>query len=223
MFLKMLKWSGHMTITWYGHSCFRLESKDISILIDPFSKDIGLRPPKIKDNIVLVTHQHYDHNNLEGLSRDSFVIEGPGEYEVKGVYIKGIQSYHDKSQGRERGLNTIYVIRMEDMIFAHLGDFDEDKLSEKQVDEIGNVDVLMLPVGGVYTIDYKEAVEVVNQIEPKIVLPMHYKIAGLNLNIEGSEKFLKEIGLTPEKADKNYKLQKKNLPAEEMKLVLINL
>lgn len=212
-----------MVITWYGHSCFRLESKDISLLVDPFSAEIGLRPPKIKDNIVLVTHQHYDHNNIEGMPQDSFLIKGPGEYEVKGVLVKGIQSFHDKSQGKERGLNTIYVIKMEELVLVHLGDFGESKLSEEQIEKISDIDILMIPVGGTYTINYKEAVEVINQVEPKIVAPMHYKIPGLKLEIDGPEKFLKEMSLTPEKAEKSWKIQKKNLPAEEMKLVMFTL
>lgn len=212
-----------MTITWYGHSCFRLESKDISLLTDPFSSEIGLRPPKIKDDIVLVSHQHYDHNNTEGRPQESFLAEGPGEYEIKGVSIKGIQSFHDKSQGRERGLNTIYVIKMEDMILAHLGDFGEEKLSEEQVEKIGDIDILMIPVGGVYTINFKEAVGVIHQVEPKIIIPMHYKIEGLKIDIDGPEKFLKEMSLTPEKVEKSYKVQSKNLPAEEMKLVLFSI
>ena len=212
-----------MTITWFGHSCFRLENKDNSLLIDPFSKEIGLRPPKIKDNIVLVTHQHYDHNNLEDLPEDSFLIQGPGEYEIKGVFIKGIQSFHDKSQGQERGLNAIYVIKIEEMSIVHLGDFGQDKLSEEQVEKIGSADILMIPIGGVYTINYKEAIEAIRQIEPKIVIPMHYRVPGLKIEIDGPEKFLKEISLTPEKTEKSYKIQKKNLPAEEMKLVIFTL
>ena len=212
-----------MTITWFGHSCFRLENKDNSLLIDPFSKEIGLRPPKIKDNIVLVTHQHYDHNNLADLPEDSFLIQGPGEYEVKGVFIKGIQSFHDKSQGEERGLNAVYVIKIEDMSVVHLGDFGQDKLSEEQVEKIGSADILMTPIGGVYTINYKEAIEAIRQIEPKIVIPMHYRVPGLKIEIDGPEKFLKEISLTPEKADKSYKIQKKNLPAEGMKLVTFSI
>lgn len=211
-----------MTITWYGQACFRLENKEISLLIDPFSKEIGLKPPKIKDQIVLVTHSHYDHNNLESLPDDTFLINGPGEYEVKGIYIKGIQSFHDKFQGQERGLNTIYFIKFDDINLAHLGDLGQEKLSESQIDALGAVDILMIPVGGIYTINYKEAVGIINQIEPKIVIPMHYKIPGLNINLDGVEKFLKELGLTPEKIDKSYKIQKKNLPSEEFKVLLIN-
>ncbi len=209
-----------MNITWYGHSCFRLESKDLSVLIDPFSPQIGLRPPKIKDGIILVSHQHPDHNNIEGMPDESFLAKGPGEYEVKGIFIKGIPSFHDKSQGHDRGLNTIYSIKVEDLTIVHLGDFGQDKLTEEQIEKIGEIDILMIPIGGTYTINYKEAVEVIHEIEPKIVIPMHYKIPGLKLDIDGPEKFLKEISLTPEKAEKSYKIQKKNLPAEEMKLVV---
>lgn len=212
-----------MNITWYGHSCFRLSNKDVSLLIDPFSKEIGLRPPKINDQIVLVTHNHYGHNNTSGIADDVFLINGPGEYEVKGVQIKGIQSFHDKSNGQERGLNTIYRIKMEEIKLVHMGDFGEEKLSKEQISEIGDVDILMIPVGGVYTIDYKEAVQIINQIQPKIVIPMHYKIPGLKLDIDGPDKFLKEIGIKPEKIEKSYKIQKKNLPTEEMKVVQITL
>ncbi len=208
-----------MTINWFGQSCFRIDAKEGSILIDPFSKEIGLRPPKIKDDIVLVTHNHPDHNNFENLNPEAFVINTPGEYEKKGVAVRGINSFHDKSQGKERGPNTIYVIKAEDMVLCHLGDLGQEKLDEKQVEEIGDVDVLFIPVGGNYTINYKEAVDVIGQIEPKIIIPMHYKVKDLKVEIEGPEKFVKELGLTPEKVEK-YKIAKKLLPTEEMKLVM---
>lgn len=209
-----------MTIMWFGQSCFRIEAKEGSILIDPFSKDIGLRPPKIKDDLVLVTHGHYDHNNLDGLNPEAFVIKNPGEYEKQGIAVHGILSYHDKSEGKERGLNTIYIIKTEEMTICHLGDLGQEKLTDEQVQVISDVDILMIPVGGTYTINYKEAVGVISQIEPKIVVPMHYKIPDLKIDIEGVDKFVKELGLTPEKMDK-LKIAKKNLPAEEMKLILL--
>lgn len=208
-----------MTIIWFGHSCFRIEAKEGSVLIDPFSKEIGLRPPKLKDDIVLVTHHHYDHDSVGEVNPEAFIIDGPGEYEKQGIQIRGTSSFHDKSGGKERGPNTIYVIKAEDMTVCHMGDFGQDKLEDRQIEEIGDVDILMVPVGGVYTVDYKEAVNVVNQIEPKIVIPMHYKLKDLKLDIAGPEKFLKEIGLTPEKVDK-FKIAKKNLPVEETKLIL---
>lgn len=211
-----------MTISWFGHSCFRLEMKESSILIDPFSKEIGLRPPKIKDNVVLLTHAHYDHADTKDAPIETKIINSPGEYEVKGSYVLGIKSFHDNSSGSERGLNTIYVVQAEDIKICHMGDFGQEKLEEHQLEEIGDVDVLMIPVGGTYTIDGKQASEIVSQIEPKIVIPMHYKVPGLNLDISGPDKFLKEIGIKPEKADK-FKITKKLLPQEEMKLVMFNL
>ena len=211
--------SNGMNITWFGHSCFRLEVKEGSVLVDPFSKEIGLRPPKIKDDLVLITHHHYDHDNVADADPKPFIIDGPGEYEKQGIYVRGVQSFHDKSGGKERGMNTIYVIKAEDVIVCHMGDIGQEKLDEKQVEDIGDVDILMIPVGGTYTVDHKEAVGIIGQIEPKIVIPMHYKLKDLKIEIAGPEKFLKEIGLTPEKVDK-LKIAKKNLPVEEMKLIL---
>lgn len=211
-----------MNISWYGQSCFRLESKGTSVLIDPFSKEIGLRAPRLNDNIILVTHEHYDHNNIESSSLEQFVIRGPGEYEKSGVHIEGFLSYHDKVEGKERGLNTIFLVRMEDMRLCHLGDFGQQKLNDEQVEAIGDVDILFIPVGGKYTIDGKEATDIVKQIEPKIIVPMHYKIGGLNIDIDGPDKFLKEIGIKPEEVE-TLKMQAKNLPTEEIKLITFKL
>jgi len=222
-----------MIINWFGHSCFRIEIKAVSgqasVLIDPFSKDIGLRPPRIKDNLVLVTHDHYDHNNLNGahskssgqVDSESFIINSPGEYEKYGVYVRGINSYHDDKEGKDRGLNTIYVIKAEEMTLCHLGDFGQNQLEEDQVEDIGDIDILMIPVGGKYTIDYKKAVKVIKQIEPKIIIPMHYKLKGLKLDIDGVDKFVKEIEIPPEKVDK-FKINKKNLPVDKTKLIMFN-
>mgnify|MGYP001601107485 CR=1 FL=1 len=198
-------------------------------MIDLFSKEIGLKPPKIKDDIVMVTHDHPDHNSIEEIPPESFLINTPGEYEKKGIAIRGISSYHDKTEGKERGLNTIYVIKAEDMTICHLGDLGQEKLDEKQVDDIGDIDILLVPVGGNYTINYKEAIGVIGQIEPKIIIPMHYKIKDLKIGLDGPEKFVKELGLTPEKisarggpasgGDK-FRISKKLLPLEEMKLIM---
>lgn len=211
-----------MVINWFGQSCFRLEGKAVSLLIDPFSKEIGLRPPRIKDQIVLITHKHFDHANREGVGPETMVIDGPGEYERSGIYVHGLLSYHDKQQGAERGLNTIYTIKIEDMVICHLGDLGQEKLTEEQMDQLENIDVLLIPVGGKYTLDYKEAVGIISQIEPKIMVPMHYKVPGLTIDLDSADKFIKEIGLTPEKMDK-LKITAKTLPTEEMKLVVFSL
>lgn len=208
-----------MTINWYGQSCFRLEAKEGNILIDPFSKEIGLRPPKIKDDMVLVTNNHDDHNNTGDANPEALIIDGPGEYEKQGIAVKGILSYHDSVGGKERGLNTIYILKAEDMTICHLGDLGQKELTNEQVEEIGDVDVLMIPIGGNFTINYEGAMDVISKIEPKIIIPMHYKIKDLKVDLDGPEKFIKEVGIDPEKVDK-YRVQKKTLPSEEMKLVV---
>ncbi len=208
-----------MTISYLGHSCFRIEAKEGSVLIDPFSKEIGLRAPKIKDDIVLISHAHEDHNNVADINEGAFLIINPGEYEKNGISIQGISSFHDNNEGRDRGYNTIYVIRAEDMTICHLGDFGESKLSDRQVELISDVDVLMVPVGGTYTINAKEAVGIITQVEPKMIIPMHFKTKDLRLDIEGPEKFIKELSLKPEKVDK-LKISKKLLPTEETKLIV---
>lgn len=149
------------------------------------------------------------------------IINGPGEYEVKGVYIQGVPSFHDNINGAERGPNTIYTTKFEEISLCHLGDLGQESLDEKQVDLIGDVDVLMVPVGGKYTIDAKEAVKIIGQIEPKIIIPMHYKTPDLKIDLEPVDKFLKEVGLVPEKMEK-FKITQKTLPQEEMKLILLS-
>ncbi|PIR41061.1 MAG: hypothetical protein COV31_02875 [Candidatus Yanofskybacteria bacterium CG10_big_fil_rev_8_21_14_0_10_46_23] len=211
-----------MQIQWLGHSCFRFTEKQLSVLTDPFNKDIGLRPPKIKEEIVLVTHDHYDHSEIKDAPSTAVIINGPGEYETQGVYVRGIFSYHDNLKGVERGLNTIYVFKVAGMTFCHLGDLGQLELDEDQVEAIGDVDVLFVPVGGVYTIDGKEATKIIAQIEPKIIVPMHYKVKDLKIDLEGPEKFLKEIGLAAEKVDK-FSVNKNSLPQEEMQLIQFDL
>ena len=214
-----------MKIAWYGQACFRLILKTkngdkITIITDPFSKEIGLTPPRGSADIVTVSHDHYDHNNVKVISGDPFLIEGPGEYDVKGVLIKGVYSFHDNSQGEERGINTIYVIEGEEMKICYLGDLGQRELSSSQLDKIGDIDILMIPVGGIYTINGSEAVQIINQIEPKIVIPMHYKIPKLKIKLNNIDKFLEEIGAKKETMEE-FSVQKKDLPEEEMKVIVM--
>ena len=216
-----------MKIVWYGQACFRLICKTnngdkITIVTDPFDKSIGLSPPRGNADIVTVSHDHYDHNNTKALSGSPFIVEGPGEYDVKGVFIKGIYSFHDNSKGEERGANTIYLIKTEDLKICHLGDLGQKELSSVQLNEIGDVDILMIPVGGIYTINGNEAVQIINQIEPSVVIPMHYKIPKLNIKLNKIDNFLEEIGAEAEKTEE-LSIQKKDLLEEEMKIVVMKL
>jgi L-ascorbate metabolism protein UlaG (beta-lactamase superfamily) len=213
-----------MVITWYGQSCFKVQSGDTILVTDPFDKGIGLTPPRGQANIVTVSHQHFDHNNLEALAASApFVIDGPGEYEVKGVNVTGLLTYHDQKEGKERGLNTAYVIEMEGIKICHLGDIGQAKLDNSQVEIIDGIDILMIPVGGIYTVNGEEAADLISQIEPKIVIPMHYKIPGLAIKLEGLEEFLKEMGVTKKEAVDKLTIKKKEMPEEETEVVVMKI
>jgi len=187
-------------ISWSGQSCFQISvsnSKDheANIVIDPFDEEIGLKVPNLSGDVLLVTHNHHDHNNIKAVKNDPFLIKGPGEFEVKGVFVQGIPSSHDDKDGKDKGQNTIYTIEAEDMRFCHLGDLGQKELTDEQLEKIGNIDVLMIPVGGEgYTISSVEAMKIVSQIEPKIVIPMHYEIPKLSIKLDSVEKFLKAMG-----------------------------
>lgn len=169
-----------MEITYFGHSSFRVRGKDVYLVTDPFADpDLGFKFPKVEADIVTVSHDHPDHNAAKMVGGNPFIISGPGEYEVKGVSVFGINSFHDAKLGEERGSNTIYVIEMDGLRICHLGDLGET-LSDSQLEEINGVDILMVPVGGVWTLNPEQAVALVAAIEPSIILPMHFKVPGMS-------------------------------------------
>jgi len=214
-----------MTIIWHGHSFFQIliPRKEISvkIAIDPYDEQIGLKPPSLEADILLITHNHHDHNNIKAIKGTPFLISGPGEYEIKGVFIQGIFSFHDNAQGKERGENTIYTLESEGIKVCHLGDLGQKELTDEQLEKIGNVDILMIPIGGVYTISAKEATKVISQIEPKIVIPMHYQIPKLKIKLESLDKFLKMMGIKSPEVSKKISISQKNLPTEGMKVIIL--
>lgn len=217
-----------MQISWYGHSCFRInlkgkagldQAEGITIVTDPFDKSLGLTTPRFKADLVLVSHNHFDHNNTEPFP-EAVIIREPGEYDLKGIEILGVRSFHDEKQGAERGENIIFKIKAEEINLVHLGDLGQKELQEHQLEKLGEVDVLFIPVGGTYTIDAKTAQAVVAQIEPRIVIPMHYKIPKLDLAIAAVEPFLKEMGVEKTAPVEKLSLKKKDLPQQELKVVL---
>ncbi len=216
-----------MQIVWHGQSCFQITTQKeknhlVNIVIDPFDEKTGLRFPKLAADIVLVSHSHYDHNNIKAVSGNPFVIDGPGEYDVKGVFVQGIDSYHDFSLGKERGSNTIYIIETDDMRICHLGDLGQKELISEQVEEIGDIDILMLPIGGLYTISAKEAVEIMSQIEPRITIPMHYAIPKLKVKLDGLDKFLKIIGIKTIEPQNKLTIKKKDISEGEAKIIVLS-
>jgi L-ascorbate metabolism protein UlaG (beta-lactamase superfamily) len=214
-----------MEIIWHGHSFFEIKAKEnknlVKIAIDPFSEEIGLKVPKVEADILLISHDHYDHNNKNAISGNYFLVDSPGEYEVKRVFVRAIKSFHDKVEGKERGENLIFLIETEDLRVCHMGDFGQKELEEKQIEEIGGVDVLMIPVGGVYTISAKEAIKVLEQLEPKITIPMHYSLPKLKIKLDPVDKFLKSLGIKSLTPEKKLSIKKEDLSPEEAKIVLL--
>lgn len=214
-----------MDIYWYGQACFKLKGKNATVVIDPFDPDfVGLKLPKdLTSDIVLVTHDHHDHNNAQAVAgQDGKVAEfnKPGEYEVSSVVVTGINSFHDNSEGSQRGLNTIFHMLFDNLDIVHLGDLGQVRLSEEQIAQIGVTDILLIPVGSVYTIDSKAASDIVAQLEPKIIIPMHYKIDGLKFELEPVDNFLKEMGAEGVVPQPKFSITKEKLPEEPQVVVL---
>jgi L-ascorbate metabolism protein UlaG (beta-lactamase superfamily) len=231
---------GGIKIEWYGHACFALTMDNgFSIIIDPFD-GMPYTVPKLKNVwLALATHSHFDHNNVSGVNAESTIIgEGEtmkfGSKTVKGkldlnkegkeISIWGIGAFHDKGQGKQRGPNTIFVLKIEDILIAHLGDLGH-VLKEEQLEkmrEIGPIDVLFIPVGGHFTIDEKEATKVVEQLSPKLVFPMHYKtnILSADFPIVGVDKFLKGKSNVERIDSSDIAVTKDELPDKTMIVVL---
>jgi L-ascorbate metabolism protein UlaG (beta-lactamase superfamily) len=183
-----------MEINWLGHSCFRLKGKSAAVITDPYPPDIGYNINKPVARIVTVSHLHPDHSYVQAVGDEPKIISKSGEYEIGGVLIIGIPTYHDTENGAARGSNTIFLIEIDDINICHLGDLGHP-LTSSQVEEIGNVDVLLVPAGNVTTVDASTAASIVRNIEPKIVIPMHYKTPAVTRELEPVDKFLKEMGI----------------------------
>lgn len=210
-----------MDINWYGQSCFKIKGKSATVIVDPFDPDfVGLKLPKdLEAQVALSTHNHKDHNNVGAVSGNPLVVIGPGEYEVAGVSVVGIGSYHDAASGSEKGENTIYHILIDGVNIVHLGDLGH-VLTEDQMSQIDTVDILMVPVGGTYTIDAEVAAKVVAQLEPRIVIPMHYQLPGLKTDLAGVEPFLKEMGAENVAPVAKLSISRDKLPEETTVVVL---
>ena len=211
-----------MDVTWHGQSCFRLRGRNATAVTDPFPQSIGLKLPKLEADVVTVSHPHPGHSNLEAVvNKDVFVVDGPGEYEVKGITVFGIRAFHDSVEGAEEGGNTIYVLEIDDVRVCHLGDLGH-ALDDETIEAIGTpIDILMVPVGGGKALSADKAAEVVRAIEPRWVVPMHYRLPGLKLELEGVETFLKEMGVTDATAQPKLVVQYSGSGDSETKVFLL--
>jgi L-ascorbate metabolism protein UlaG (beta-lactamase superfamily) len=181
-------------ITWLGHSCFRIKGKGVTLLTDPYDESIGYSLGNPEVNIVTSSHPHPGHGFTSGVGGEPKIVRGPGEYEISNVFITGIATFHDAEKGQERGRNTVYLIEMEDIKLCHLGDLGHP-LSAEQVEEIGSVELLMVPVGGFSTIDAVTAAETVRLLQPGIVIPMHFQTEAVRFQLAPVERFLREMGI----------------------------
>ena len=210
-----------MNIIYLGHSSFLLKFKLARVVCDPYSEAVGFKMAKTKADIVTISHQHDDHNNFKVIGGEPRVVNGPGEYEIKGVIITGITTYHDNSNGKEKGKNIVYTFDSENLRLCHLGDLGHE-LSEKQLNKLNGVDILFVNVGGETSNGPKKAVKVIKQIKPSIVIPMHYKTKEHNSKWENKaslKDFIDEIQLEPRREEK-LKINKLDLP-EELQLVVL--
>lgn len=208
-----------MDITWLGLSCFRIRGSQAIIITDPFPPGLGYTLGKQTADIVTVSHPHRSHSYDQGINSEHRLVKGPGEYEISGVLILGIGTYHDSVKGQSRGKNTIYLMEIDGVNVLHLGDLGH-VLSDEQVEEIGNVDVLLLPVGGVSTINAAMAAEVIRKLEPRVVIPMHYKTEKSDRDLEPVDNFLKEMGLAQVEPRAKLNVSRSNLPLTTEVVVL---
>lgn len=218
-----------MEIKYLGHASFFIKFATragiTKVVTDPYESSIGIKFPKTEADIVTVSHGHKDHNFIKGISGEPLIIDMPGEFEKKGVRILGYQSFHDKKKGDERGLDNLYKIEAEGMSVLHCGDLGVVP-DDSFIDQIGEVDVLIVPTGGFYTIDGAEAVSLVNKIEPSIVIPMHYNHEKLDQKTFGQvqpvAEFLKKMGVENITPVPKLIIKKETLE-EEMKIVVMEI
>lgn len=222
-----------MEITWLGHSCFQLRGKNVTLVTDPFSPQYGdtARLSKTNASIITVSHNHPGHSSIESVpgvgGRQPRVVRGPGEYEISDVLITGVASYHDNKRGQEQGRNTIYIIHIDDIAVCHLGDLGHT-LQEEQLEEVADADVLLLPIGGQNSINVTQAVEIIGQVEPRIVIPMHYRPtasdeAGAE-TVNPLDKFCREMGIDKNNVQPKLTITRNTLATapSELQIILLS-
>lgn len=183
-----------MKIKWFGHSCFLLTTdRGKRIVTDPFDETVGYSMPAVEADIVTSSHDHFDHNHVQAVRGDFQLINGVGSFYASDIPITGIKTCHDDLMGKKRGQNTVFVMEADDMRICHLGDLGH-LLDRDTIKEIGPVDILLIPVGGTYTIDGEMAVKVAAQLNPRLIIPMHYKTPAIDFPITGVDAFLGKLG-----------------------------
>jgi L-ascorbate metabolism protein UlaG (beta-lactamase superfamily) len=209
-------------ITWLGHSCFRLRDRAATVVTDPYGKDLGLNLVRARADIVTVSHDADDHNYVKGVKGDFQVLTGPGEYEVSSVFITGLELRGDRKARKDAAAprNTVFLFEFDDLTVCHLGDLNIVPTQAQVEEALGEVDVLLIPVGSGETLNASQAAEVVSLLEPHIVIPMHYHVPDLALKLDSVTKFLKEMGLDKVAPQEVLKVSRSGLPDETQVMLL---
>ena len=209
-----------MDITWHGHSCFRLNERGIaSVVTDPFDyQAVGYKPLNLRGDIVTVSHDAAGHNFVSAVKGRKRVITGPGEYEIGGVFITGVQT-NGKKRSADEMRNTLYVFDYNGVTVAHLGDLREVP-SQSQIEALGDVNVVLIPVGGGGGLSAPKAVEVISLLEPGFVIPMHYGTPATSLKLAPVTKFLKEMGAGKLEPQASLSVSQSSIPSETHVVVL---
>lgn len=213
-----------MEITWFGHACFRLRERGVVIITDPFARSVGVTLPRLKADIVTISHHHPHHDDLSAIQGDCRVLDGPGEYEVRSVFITGIATYPPRQDISPdewlRWRNVMFVFEFDGLTVCHLGDINYLPPQE-QVQMLSGVHILLVPVGGgMHSLNAARAAEIVSLIEPNLVVPMHYRVGTLSTELEGVERFLKEMGVGRPEPLETLKVSAANLPQETQVVLL---
>lgn len=207
-------------ISWLGHGCVRIRAREATIVCDPYSKRLGYDYGKPRADIVTISRRGEAYGYVEAIKGEFKTIEGPGEYEVNDVFITGIGTYGDAKDSQSRGKNTAYIFELEGMVICHLGALGQPPTAEQR-EQMSNIDVLFIPVGGQTTINAAQASDVISTIEPHIVIPIHYKTDTLDLELDGLEKFAKEMGLGDTTPQEKLNLRPSDLP-EGTRVVILD-
>jgi L-ascorbate metabolism protein UlaG (beta-lactamase superfamily) len=204
-------------ITWYGRACFRLKGKHAAVITDPCPPKTGFVAGKHDVDLLTISHDHADHAYTRSIHA-GMTLTRPGEYEFADLLVTGVRTWHDGVEGKERGENVIFAFEVDGVHVCHLGDLGH-VLTDEQLHEIGPIDVLLVPAGGNFTLSPREAAEVVAQLEPKVVIPMHFALDGASTDLMGPETFLHELAAEPIRLPK-ASLTPSTLP-EETQVVLL--
>lgn len=209
-----------MEFKWFGHSMFKITFNNISVVTDPFSSEVGYPIPDVNSDFVTLSHEHYDHNEVSIIKGNPKVLKGQVKEEFSGLKINSMKTFHDPDKGAKRGENYMFKFTYDSLTTVHMGDYGQSELTEEEIDFLTGINLLLIPVGGTYTIGPKTAVDFINRLEPGIVIPMHYKTEDLSFNLEKIDAFLSFWDDKVKKSENTFRIEKESIPAETEVVVM---